>query len=352
MASTQGPTTALTVQQRNVMTLRQMLDKQKEQIALALPKHLTPERMIRVAMTAVQKTPKLQECDALSIVGAVVQASQLGLEPDGFLGQSYLVPFWNGKARKMEAQLQVGYRGFITLARRSGEVSWISAELVYNCDQFHVEFGSDRQLKHVPDLDNAERGAKDEQGNPIGLRGAYAVVKYKDGASDFEYMSLTQLNQIRASSKAKDKDGAEYGPWVTHPEEMYRKCPIRRLAKRLPLSPEFMQAAVMDEYAETGIAQNLAAEVDVPEVIAVASNAKADALNEKYLKPPQPVTEAINQTSADEIPIEAYAADPSEAPEMILPQTSAPTTHSVERHQRRGRGTPTDSQGLPGVFDK
>jgi len=224
-------------------SLRSMLEKSKSQIQVALPKHMTAERMIRVAMTAVQRQPKLMECTPLSVVGAVVEASQLGLEPDGILGQAYLVPYFNNKTKRTEAQLQPGYRGLIALARRSGEVSTLYAELVYEADKFKVTKGDTPKLRHEPNYAVEARGK---------ILGAYAVVIYKDGGKDFEYMPISELEKIRKQSKA-----AQFGPWQTHPEEMYRKCPIRRLAKRLPLSPEFQRAAVLDEYVDAGYAPGM-----------------------------------------------------------------------------------------------
>lgn len=221
-----------------VASLRTMLEKSKDQIQLALPRHMTAERMVRVAMTAVQRQPKLMECTPLSVVGAVVEASQLGLEPDGILGQAYLVPYFNNKTKAFEAQLQPGYRGLIALARRSGEISTLYAELVYEADKFKIAKGDSPSLRHEPNYDAADRGK---------IRGAYAVVIYKDGGKDFEYMPMSELEKIKNQSKAQ-----QFGPWQTHPEEMYRKCPIRRLAKRLPLSPEFQRAAVLDEYVDAG----------------------------------------------------------------------------------------------------
>lgn len=241
--------------QEPVASLRTMLEKSKDQIQIALPRHMTAERMIRVAMTAVQKQPKLMECTPISVLGAIVEASQLGLEPDGILGQAYLVPYYNNKTKRTEAQLQPGYRGLIALARRSGEVSTLYAELVYESDQFKISKGDTPRLKHEPNYDAANRGA---------IRGAYAVVIYKDGGKDFEYMPLSELDKIKNQSKAK-----EFGPWQTHPEEMYRKCPIRRLAKRLPLSPEFQRAAVLDEYVDAGVAPGM-------ELDSALSNAKPD----------------------------------------------------------------------------
>jgi recombination protein RecT len=324
-------TTAITTKEVNpVATLRTLLDKSKEQIATALPRHLTPERMIRVALTAVQRTPDLQKCDALSVVGAVVQASQLGLEPDGILGQAYLVPFWNGKTKRYEAQLQPGYRGLIALARRSGEISTFFSELVYKSDKFKVVKGDSPRLIHEPDYISEDRGD---------IIGAYAVVVFKDGGKDFEFMAIHELNKIRASSKAKDRDGNEYGPWVTHSEEMYRKCPIRRLAKRLPLSPEFQKAAVLDEYVDSGVAPNLISEIESAETVQIATQNRAAELADKYR--PKEITEASQvgpadpPTSSGESVVGPTPGEPStsteQSPTMAVPPNQE---HSLRRSRR------------------
>jgi recombination protein RecT len=220
------------------------------QIKRALPNHMTPERMIRVALTAIQKTPKLAECEQRSLIGAIVQASELGLEPNTPLGHCYLIPYWNSTSKQNEAQLQIGYRGFIALARRSGEISSVSAEIVYSKDEFYVGYGTDRKLLHVPLLNNPERG------EPLG---AYAVVVFKDGFTDFEYMDSVQIGKIRARSKSGDS-----GPWKTDTDEMWRKTPIRRLAKRLPLAiqdSDLLKAAVHDEYTDLGFGEMVPVEL-------------------------------------------------------------------------------------------
>jgi recombination protein RecT len=327
--------------QSPINTLRQLLEKSKEQIALALPRHLTPERMIRVALTAVQRTTKLQECDALSVVGAVVQASQLGLEPDGVLGQAYLVPYWNSKTRKMEAQLQPGYKGLIALARRSGELSTLFSELVYERDRFKVVKGDTPRLIHEPDYRSEDRGE---------LIGAYAVVIFKDGGKDFEFMPMHELNKIRAMSKSKDKDGNEYGPWATHPEEMYRKCPIRRLAKRLPLSPEFQRAAAQDEYVDAGVATSAAEEVENSELVRVGTELTGQRLLEKY-GDKQPIVEALEITDADTQLEQGESPNPQSQPASAETQAreveSAPSQPSTKPTRHRGQ----TQHGVAGVFN-
>src|SRR5690606_10332500 len=117
----------------------------------ALPKHLTPERLARVALTAISSNPRLLECTKESLALALIEAGQLGLEPNGVMGQAYLVPYFNGKTKKYEAQFQVGYRGLIDLARRSGEVTKVEARAVREGDYFEYEYGLTPQLVHRPD---------------------------------------------------------------------------------------------------------------------------------------------------------------------------------------------------------
>lgn len=225
-----------------VEQVRDLLEKAKPQLALALPKHLTADRLLRVALTAVQRTPDLLNCDRLSLLGAIMQAAQLGLEPDGVLGHAYLVPFGS------QVQLIPGYKGLIALARRSGEISSIAAHVVYERDQFIYAYGLDEKLIHVP-------AATDERGKAVY---AYAVARFKDGGHAFEVMSFQQIEAIRKLSRA-----ATRGPWVTHWDEMARKTVIRRLAKYLPLSVEFQRAAALGDLADAELPQDLSMEVDI-----------------------------------------------------------------------------------------
>jgi recombination protein RecT len=340
-----------------VTTLRAWLDKSKEQIAIALPRHMDADRMIRVAITAIQKQPKLLECTPLSIVGCVIEASQLGLYPDGILGDAYLVPYWNGKSRQMEAQLQPGYRGLINLARRSGQVSAIYSEPVYACDKFKVRLGTEHTIAHEPNYDDPQRGIeKDNQGVPTGLRGVYAVVKFTDGTSDFEYMPLHRILDIRDTSKSRNKEGEVVGPWTTHFEEMSRKTPIRRLAKRLPLSPEFQKAAILDEYVDAGVAPDVTSEIDIhSDLMRAATEAKSIALDEKYKLPegsaPVAASAEINPRAAQGASQQPASPAPQHQAEVPFdPQAAAEkvVNHQRESHRRSGRQD-TRQQPLQGA---
>jgi recombination protein RecT len=241
--------------------IRDLLDRSKGQIALALPKHLTPERMVRVAMTTVLKTPQLLECSPLSIVACVIQASELGLELSGPLGHAYLVPYFNKHTKQKEAQFQIGYRGLIDLAYRSGKVITFCSRVVYKNDKFRFAYGTEASIAHEPTLD--------DPGEPIAV---YAVVKTKDGGVDFEVMSKTQIDAHR---QRYSKQTSDYSPWVTAWEEMAKKTPMRRLAKRVPLSVELVSAAVADEYGEVGAIGDVV-NVSAPERITEKLNGSAD----------------------------------------------------------------------------
>ena len=113
----------------------------KSQLEMAIPKHMDADRLIRIAVTVIRVNPKLLECTQESLLACLMGCAQLGLEPEPFLGQVYFVPFYDKKKGAYEAQLIPGYRGLITLARRSGEIKSLSAQVVYENDFFELEYG-------------------------------------------------------------------------------------------------------------------------------------------------------------------------------------------------------------------
>lgn len=216
--------------------------KIKAQLALALPKHMTADRLARIALTEVRKVPALGRCDQASFLGAIMQCAQLGLEPGGALGHAYLLPFQNRKKGITEVQFIVGYRGMIDLARRSGQILSLEARAVYAADRFHVALGLNPDLTHEPDWEADDRGP---------LRFVYAVAKLKDGGTQFEVMSRAEIERVRAKSKA-----GQEGPWVDHYEEMAKKTVIRRLFKYLPVSIELASAVEQDERVDLDMPQD------------------------------------------------------------------------------------------------
>lgn len=216
----------------------------KQELARALPNTLKPERMVRLALTMLRKNSTLSECSPVSIMACVVECAQLGLEPEGVLGHAYLVPYKN------EATLIIGYRGFSHLMYQSGTISAISAEIVRPGDKFKQTLGTNRGLHHEP-------GPIPKNDSPEHWRGAYAVVEFVTGRSAFEYLERSKIEDARGRS-ASWRAFKKYGystPWNTDTEEMWRKTPIRRIAKRMPTSttdkrPEILRAAMLDEYGE------------------------------------------------------------------------------------------------------
>jgi recombination protein RecT len=259
--------------QKKVASVRKLLERFKPQMALALPRHLNPDRMLRVALTAIQRNPKLLECTQTSLLAAIMQGAQLGLETDGVLGEAHLVPY--GKT----VQFIPGYKGLMKLARNSREISTIFASEVYLKDTFSFAYGLDPKLDHVPSYE--------EEAGPI--IAFYAVSKLKDGGAQFLVMWKRQVEAIRNKSagyiaaKKYDKES----PWETHFAEMGKKTVIRRLCKLLPSSVELQKAVALDELAEAGVDQNLESFIDIT-AGDDAPKSKLDALVDSDDKPPPP----------------------------------------------------------------
>ena len=211
----------------------------QKQMALAMPKSMTPDRLTRIVMTECRKTPALMKCSPESFYGAVLQCAALGLEPGSALGHCYLLPFGNGKDKqnRPNAQLIIGYRGMIDLARRSGQIISLQAWTVHAQDTFNYQLGLNPDIEHVP-ASVADRGP---------VTHVYAVAKLKGGGVQFEVMSRAEIEKVRASSKAGNS-----GPWSSHWDEMAKKTVIRRLFKYLPVSIEAVRAVEIDEKTDRG----------------------------------------------------------------------------------------------------
>ena len=240
------------------VSLRDLLDKNKASLQAALPKHMNADRLIRVALTAWQKTPELANCSARSVLGAVMEAAQLGLEPDGMLGHAYLIPY------KGSAKLIPGYKGYIALGYRSGMVASFSAHVVYSNDHFDFSFGLDEKLDHKPCMDG-------DRGTPICV---YAVCKLKDGAHSMVVLTKTEVEKFRHRSQAPNSPA-----WTKDWDAMACKTAVRQLAKWIPQCPELQTAAGAEEAIEVG-----ALTVDDALDITDASNtstSRADVLADK-----------------------------------------------------------------------
>lgn len=237
-----------------IANMRGLIASQTKAIKATLPKHIDFGRFCRIALNAMATTPKLLECDQNSFLLAVMRSAQLGLEPDGLMGQAYLIPY--GKS----VQLQIGYKGYITLARQSGEISFITAEAVHENDDF------DLNIFATPRFSPYLKGDRGE------LLGFIAVARFKDESFQYVFMTKDEVDTIRSKTQAwkqalsdakydnqgnitkfVNKWGKEVDsvPWFHHYNEMAKKTAIRRLAKYLPLSVQ--KAEKIESLQEAGI---------------------------------------------------------------------------------------------------
>lgn len=213
-------------------TIRELLQSPelKQQIQAALPKHLTPERFIRLALNATLRQPELLRCSRESFFRCLLDLSAYGIEPDG--RRAHLIPFRNNKTEQMEVQLIIDYKGIAELVRRSGDVSYIHADVVFSNDIWDFSYGSGAFLKHRPNME--DRGDR--------VKAVYSFVRLRDGAEDFIVLSTAEVEKVRKRSKAGNT-----GPWVTDWNEMAKKTAFRRHSKWLPLSPEVKDAVERDD---------------------------------------------------------------------------------------------------------
>lgn len=240
---------------QRMQTVRDLMEQYKPQLQMALPKHLSADRMLRVMLTEVARTPQLQRCTPASLIGCLLECGQLGLEP-GVLGHAYLIPYKNKGTH--EATLIIGYKGLVQLARNSGQVLLIKARVVREGDMFAHRYGLERdEIEHTPADPSAEAIAAGWK--PGALTHVYAVAHLEGGGIQSEVMNRAEVMAIKERSRASSS-----GPWKTDEAEMWKKTALRRLCKLLPASIELQRAVALDELADAGVPQKLGVVVDVP----------------------------------------------------------------------------------------
>lgn len=221
-------------------TMQQYIKQMQGEIQKALPSVITPERFTRIVLSALSANRKLAQTTPQSFLGAMMTAAQLGVEPNTPLGQAYLIPYKNHGV--LECQFQLGYKGLIDLAYRSGEVSTIQAQLVHEHDEFDYSFGLDPQLRHVP--------ARRDRGEAVAV---YAMFRTKDGGYGFEVMSIDEVREhAQRYSKAYGS-----GPWQTNFEEMAKKTVLKRVLKYAPLKSDFVRGMAQDETIKTELSDDM-----------------------------------------------------------------------------------------------
>ena len=258
-------------------TIRELLQGEdfRRQIALVLPKHLTPQRFIRVALNATLKTPKLLDCSRESLFKCLLELSAIGLEPDN--KRAYLVPF--GK----ECTLIIGYQGIAELVRRSGEVAKIEAHEVCERDEFDFRFGTRGILDHKPSLWN--------RGKIIAV---YSFVTLKDRTESFDVMGIEEIEKVRRRSKTPDA-----GPWVTDFAEMAKKTIFRRHSKFLPLSGETREAIEKDDEFEPLSEQERFSHATPAQVLGPTKEQGVDTPRRRVGRPPKPPVQTEERDEAE-----------------------------------------------------
>lgn len=246
------------------MSIADMIKVLEPEIKKALPSVITPERFTRMALSALNTTPKLSECTQISFLAALMNAAQLGLEPNTPLGQAYLIPY-NNKG-KLECQFQIGYKGIIDLVYRNGQVQSIQAQCVYANDEFEYELGLNAKLTHKPAL--KDRGE---------LILVYALFKLENNGYAFEVMSKEDID-THAMKYSKGFSSA-YSPWKTNYEEMAKKTAIKKVLKYAPLKTDFLRAVETDETIKTEIA------IDMTEVKGEAIEGDYTEIHEEHAEP-------------------------------------------------------------------
>lgn len=224
------------------MSIPDMVKALGPELKKALPSVLTPERFTRIALSALNNTPELQKCTPMSFISALLNAAQLGLEPNSPLGQAYLIPYKNKGI--LECQFQIGYKGLIDLAYRNGQMQTIQAHVVYENDEFEYEYGLNPILVHKP--------AFTDRGDPMYFYGLYKTIA---GGFGFCVMSKTDMD-LFASTYSK-AFGTSYSPWKSNYEEMAKKTVIKKALKYLPMKPDILRAIATDETIKTKISERM-----------------------------------------------------------------------------------------------
>lgn len=300
-------------------TLAHMLQhpEMQAEMARALPKHITAERMLRVGLTALRTTPDLMRCTPETFFACMLQSAQLGLEVNTPLGQAYLIPRKNKYNRdgRLDCTMIIGYQGYMELATRSGRVTHISAHSVRLGDDFSYKLGLKEDIHHVPS-DDADREKQL-------MTHVYAVAHMKEGPPAFRVLSIGQVNARRARSAAGNK-----GPWKTDYEAMALKTAVRDLWKWIPKSSEMQTAIKLDAAVDKG-----------GEQFSALTSAVSDSLESQGMLPsPDQMRGAIDIPENDEggEPVEAV---PDATPEdgRMSPEEEAAMVEEQEERARAGK---------------
>lgn len=209
------------------------LVKMEDLLSNIVPNEMCAKRLIRLFYVELSKNPDLNICSVDSICGAIMSCAQMGLEP-GIAGMVYLIPRWDKDTDTTKLTVQLGYRGMLEMAYRTGVISTIKAFTVYENDECSIELGKEDNIVHKRKIGN--------KGNAVGY---YAIVTMKDGEKHFDFMDIEDIEKVRARSKTPN-----YGPWKSDYDQMALKTVIRRILKLAPTSVNLNAGISFDEAHE------------------------------------------------------------------------------------------------------
>ena len=269
-------------------TLIDWLSKMRPELEKALPRHVSPDRILRIAMTAIRTSPKLQSCEPMSFIAALMQSAQLGLEPNTPLGECYLIPY-NSKTG-MKVQFQIGYKGIITLAQNTGQYRSIYSHEVHKNDVFNFQLGLHKDLKHIP--------ADEPEGEPTYY---YACYHLLNGGYDFIIWSRNKVEKHRDqySKAAKYPDSS----WQTDFNAMAKKSVVIALLKYAPKSIELARQLAMDSTVKKEIASDMtevpAEEIEIDLDTPVINKQTGEVTDDITEKEKEEIERAVDKKTAE-----------------------------------------------------
>lgn len=280
--------------------LRGLLYEMRDSMADVLPKHLTPDRMVKLAMVAASRQPELLQCTRASVAKAVMTSSELGLDCSGVNGEAWLVPFHNNKIGAKEAILIPGYKGLIKLARQSGEVADVQPGCVHEKDVFRHQLGTNAFIDHQRCL----------RGDPGDVYAFYAKLIYKSGIEQYAIMRRDEVDARRARSKASGG-----GAWVTDYIPMGLKTVIKEVMRTAPQSPELQRGLEDEESAELNPDYGINIVTEAPQTGVKALEGKIKTRKAQAAPPPTPPADEPTPPPADEPPVDEPFGDAGEEPQ-------------------------------------
>ena len=307
---------ALTVRQKRASDIERAIEDRTSKLLEVMPKGMDANRFVRTTLTAVARDSALLECTPESLVLAIFEAAECGIEPTGSLGRGYLVPIKDHGVPK--AEFWIGYPGLIELAMRSERVSKVWSRPVFKGDTFEVRYGTRDEIIHDPQLGAEVKAAE--------LTHVYACVRYKDGAVDFEVLTKEQCDLVRARARGASSPTS---PWNTDYIEQCRKTSIRKLGKRMPLTAESARAIQRDEEREFGF------EARRQETVA---EKRADALGETLRAKAGRKTETVDVHVVTQEDMEAEAGHVSIGPSFgsLVADTAQASEEPAETFHGQG----------------